>query len=71
MVDTKPNRSKIVIYYGNVDEELRNLFLDNRDNILANISISDTLSMFNTALIGSAETYRSAWALRLLTCHKM
>ena len=71
MVDTKPNRSRIVVYDGNVDEELRNLFLDNRDHILANISISDTLSMFNTALIGSAEICRSAWALRLLTCHKM
>ena len=51
----------------NVNEQLRNVFLDNRDHILANSSISDAISLFNTPLIASPETDRRAWGLRLLT----
>ena len=45
---------------GNVNEQLRNVFLDNRDHILANSSISDAISLFNTPLIASPETDRRA-----------
>ena len=52
---------------GTVNEELRSIFLDNRDHILASSNATNNISEFNSPLIGTAETDRNAWGRRLMT----